>query len=102
MGKHSSNTQPFLLNRKKIKLKNKKKQKKKGFLTVQLEADVLQAHPSEKHSLPLSIENDSTHTTHQCWVSYDSGAVLDHVVLVLQEVLQPFDGSSLGVTLLQQ
>lgn len=74
----------------------------KSFLTVQLEADVLQAHSSEQHALPLSVENHTTHAAHQRWIPQDCGAVLGHVVLPFQEVLQPFYSPTLALTFLQQ
>lgn len=58
-------------------------------LTIQLQADVIQAHSSEQHSISLSTEHDSAHSAHQAWVLPNSGAVLCHMVLPLQEVLQP-------------
>lgn len=70
-------------------------------LTVQLQTNLLQAHSSEKHAFPLSIQNNSTHAAHQPWIPQDGGAALSHVVLSFEEVLQPFHGFTRALAFFQ-
>lgn len=63
-------------------------------LTVQFQADVVQAHSSEENSISLSAEHHSAHSAHQAWVLSNSSTVLCHMVLPLQEVLQPLHSAA--------
>lgn len=55
---------------------------------------MVQAHPSEEHSISLSTQHNPADSAHQAWVLANGGAVLSHVVLPLKEVLQPLHGAS--------
>lgn len=62
-------------------------------LTIQLQTDVVQAHPPEQNSVSLSAQDDPADAAHQARVLTYSGTVLSHMVLPLQEVLQPLHGA---------
>lgn len=71
-------------------------------LTVQLQANLLQAHSSEQHALPLAVKNHPAHAAHQPRIPQDGGAALAHVVLSFEEVLQPLDCATLALAFFQQ